>query len=130
MLSANVVNNSMCAFFQQRSGVIPQEDDALELPPERSLRQAGPATAPRPNDYDAGLAKWSLWRRKGGDPIAWNQRISINFVALLVIEHDVGDKTKIPAEESDEVDADPLIPRDRVTPRRGKSGRSIQEQAV
>lgn len=49
---------------------------------------------------------------------------------MLVIEHDVGDKTKIPAEESDEVDADPLIPRDRVAPRRGESGRSIQEQAV
>lgn len=33
MVSANVVNNGVCAFFQQRSGVIPQEDDAFELPP-------------------------------------------------------------------------------------------------
>ena len=34
LVSANVVNNGVCAFFQQRSGVIPPEEDAFELPPD------------------------------------------------------------------------------------------------
>jgi hypothetical protein len=83
MVSANVVNNGVCAFFQQRAGVIRGEDDVFELPPNGlcgSLWSDGAKAERlhrlflnRPNRFTAG----------GGEPIGWNQRISINFVAIL-----------------------------------------------
>jgi hypothetical protein len=83
MVSANVVNNGVCAFFQQRSGVIPQEDDAFELPPNGLCGTLWSDGAKAERLHRLFLNRPVRFTAAGGDSIAWNQRISINFVALL-----------------------------------------------
>ena len=83
MVSANVVNNGVCAFFQQRSGVIPQEDEAFELPPNGLCGSLWSDGAKAERLHRLFLNRPARFTTAGGDPIAWNQRISINFVALL-----------------------------------------------
>jgi hypothetical protein len=83
MVSANVVNNGVCAFLQQRSGVIPQEDDAFELPPNGLCGSLWSDGAKAERLHRLFLNRPARFTAAGGDPIAWNHRISINFVALL-----------------------------------------------
>ena len=85
LISANVINNGVCAYFQQRERAIPRSLGEFELP-------------------DGGLcgSLWSDGEKAGAlhalflaDPsrfkppaasnelIPWAQRISINFIALL-----------------------------------------------
>jgi hypothetical protein len=83
MVSANVVNNGVCAFFQQRSGVIPQEDDVFELPPNGLCGSLWNDGAKAERLHRLFLNRRNRFTAAGGEPIGWNQRISINFVALL-----------------------------------------------
>jgi hypothetical protein len=83
MISANVVNNGVCAFFQQRSGVIPREDDAFELPPNGLCGTLWSDGAKAERLHRLFLNRPARFTAAGGDPIAWNRRISINVVALL-----------------------------------------------
>jgi hypothetical protein len=83
MISANVVNNGVCAFFQQRSGVIPREDDAFELPPNGLCGTLWSDGAKAERLHRLFLNRPARFTAAGGDPIVWNHRISINFVALL-----------------------------------------------
>ena len=83
LVSANVVNNGVCAFFQQRSGIIPPDDDAFELPPEGLCGSLWSEGAKAERLHRLFLNRPARFTVAGGDPIVWNQRISINFVALL-----------------------------------------------
>ncbi len=82
LVSANVVNNGVCAFFQQQAGAIPASLMALEMPPAGmcgSLWGSGAKAEALHRYFLAASQKF------GGErpPIPWNERISINFVALL-----------------------------------------------
>ena len=83
MVSANVVNNGVCAFFQQRAGVIPQEDDVFELPPNGLCGSLWNDGAKAERLHRLFLNRPDRFTAAAGEPIEWNQRISINFVALL-----------------------------------------------
>ncbi|THD45488.1 MAG: hypothetical protein E7774_08115 [Bradyrhizobium sp.] len=83
LVSANVVNNGVCAFFQQAAGVIPPTEGAFEPPPGGfggSLWAEGKKAEKLHRFFLADPARFT---RAGGDPLIWNERISINFIALL-----------------------------------------------
>jgi hypothetical protein len=83
LISANVVNNGVCAYFQQQQGIIPETVLALELPP-RGVRGTLWASAQKA----ATLHRYFL-QNVGSftglprDSTEWNDRISINFVSWL-----------------------------------------------
>jgi len=83
MVSANVVNNGVCAFFQQRAGVLPPEEGMFELPPNGLCGSLWSDGARAERLHRLFLNRPSRFTAAGGEPIGWNQRISINFVALL-----------------------------------------------
>jgi hypothetical protein len=83
MVSANVVNNGVCAFFQQRAGVIPAEEGMFELPPNGLCGSLWNDGGKAERLHRLFLNRPSRFTAAGGGPIRWNQRISINFVALL-----------------------------------------------
>jgi hypothetical protein len=83
LVSANVVNNGVCAFFQQKSGVILDDDDTFELPPDGLCGTLWSDGAKAERLHRLFLNRPSRFTATDDDPIAWNQRISINFVALL-----------------------------------------------
>lgn len=85
LISANVVNNGVCAHLQQREGAIPREVGEFEMP-ERGLcgtlwNEGAKAEALHalflsdPNRFKVGAGARAL--------IAWTERVSINFIALL-----------------------------------------------
>jgi hypothetical protein len=83
LVSANVVNNGVCAFFQQVDGVIPVSEGAFELPPGGfcgSLWGEGRKAERLHRLFLDDPARFAAAQR---EPIVWNQRISINFIALL-----------------------------------------------
>ena len=83
MLSANVVNNGVCAYFQQEDGVFPRAALDLELPPNGlcgSLWASGPKAAAL---HDIFLRDPTNFRKSGEAAKEWNARLSINFIALL-----------------------------------------------
>jgi len=83
LVSANVINNGVCAHFQQAMGAIPVEMMVCELPPGGMCGSL----------WSDGLQAYALhrlfllsparFRRDDIAPIVWNERISINFIALL-----------------------------------------------
>ena len=83
MASANVVNNGVCAFFQQVDGTVSDSEDAFELPPGGlcgSLWGEGKKAERLHRSFLRDPARFAAAR---GEPIVWNQRISINYIALL-----------------------------------------------
>jgi hypothetical protein len=46
LVSANVVNNGVCAYFQQMSGAVPQDFDAFEMPPGGMWGESAAASRP------------------------------------------------------------------------------------
>jgi hypothetical protein len=83
LVSANVVNNGVCAHFQQQAGLIPPDMMECELPP------GGMCGTVWGDGEKAGalhrhfLSDPSAFQQEDGAPIVWNERVSINFVALL-----------------------------------------------
>lgn len=83
LASANVINNNVCAYYQQQNGAIPHDLMELELP-EGGLcgRLWGSAT------MASMLHNYFLDNRKPFEeirpaPIPWDSRLSINFVSWL-----------------------------------------------
>ena len=83
LVSANVVNNGVCAFFQQEASIIPPERGAFELPPGGFCGSLWAEGAKAESLHRLFLSDPSRFTSAGGDPVVWNERISINFVALL-----------------------------------------------
>jgi len=83
LVSANVINNGVCAFYQQSLGSIPTELGEFELPSGGfcgSLWNSG-AKAERLHDFF--LHNPRAFGASDIEVIPWNHRLSINFVALL-----------------------------------------------
>lgn len=83
MISASVVNNGVCAHVQQAQGAIPPELGAFELPHKGlrgSLWESGAKAAAL---HGCFMADPGRFRHEGGDELVWNERISINFIAIM-----------------------------------------------
>ncbi|SNB51051.1 hypothetical protein SAMN07250955_10125 [Arboricoccus pini] len=83
MTSANVVNNGVCAHVQQSLGVLPPELGEFELPPKGfkgSLWESGAKAAGLHAHF---LADPGRFCQAGDIELIWNERISINFVAIM-----------------------------------------------
>ncbi len=83
LVSANVVNNGVCAYLQQASGAIPANIGHFEHPPGGfggSLWLSG-ERATQLHDFFLGRERKSLPLPKAS--VEWTERQSINFVAWL-----------------------------------------------
>jgi hypothetical protein len=83
IVSANVVNNGVCAYYQQKFGKIPLDLMELELPPGGFCGQlwANPQWAESLHRYF--IRSLSSFSEYDVQSIDWNMRISINFIAWL-----------------------------------------------
>jgi hypothetical protein len=85
MLSANVINNGVCGHFQQQAGLIPPEVVALELPYQGycgSLWGNAEKASALHRYFCAEFERIRALSVAGG-LITWDERLSINFIALL-----------------------------------------------
>lgn len=83
LVSANVVNNGVCAYFQQSMGAIPREAMICELPPGGLCGSLWSEGAKADALHKLFLKDPSSFAVGDGGAIVWNERISINFIALL-----------------------------------------------
>ena len=83
IVSANIINNGVCAHYQQRSGIIPPEILELELPPGGvgGTLWASPRKAEDLHQYF--LANRDAFESMSREPIIWNERLSINFISWI-----------------------------------------------
>ncbi len=82
LVSANVVNNGVCAHFQQSMGAIP---DWLkcELPPGGMCGSLWSSGTKAEAVHNLFLERPSAFKVAKNGALVWNERISINFIALL-----------------------------------------------
>lgn len=83
LVSANIVNNNVCAFFQQEHGAIPRSLMELELPPGGfggRLWQSGRLAEMLHYHF---LENSDVYEKLPAEPIEWVRRLSINCVAWL-----------------------------------------------
>jgi hypothetical protein len=83
LVSANVVNNGVCAHFQQAMGSISQADGNFELPPGGLCGSLWNEGAKAEALHKLFVKNPSRFIPEAPDIIVWNERVSINFVALL-----------------------------------------------
>ena len=85
LVSANVVNNGVCAYYQQEAGAIPLSLMTLELPPQGvcgSLWESSDLACKLHQlftDDNATFRQRCLTQKN----ILWDERLSINFVSWL-----------------------------------------------
>ena len=83
LVSANVLNNGVCAYFQQAMGAISHEDGIFELPPGGLCGSLWSDGAKAESLHNIFLRNPSQFVSPAGEHIIWNERISINFISLL-----------------------------------------------
>jgi hypothetical protein len=83
LISANVVNNGVCAYFQQSMGLIRDEEVTFELPPGGLCGSLWSDGEKAESIHSIFLRNPSQFVPDKDNIIAWNERISINFVAFL-----------------------------------------------
>jgi hypothetical protein len=83
LVSTNVVNNGVCAHFQQAMGAIPAELMTCELPPGGMCGSLWSDGGKADALHRFFLMAPASFRRDAAAPIVFNERISINFIALL-----------------------------------------------
>jgi hypothetical protein len=83
LVSANVVNNGVCAYFQQSMGAIPQDAMTCELPPGGLCGSIWSDGAKAEAVHQLFLSNPSSFCMSNSGAIVWNERISINFIGLL-----------------------------------------------
>ena len=83
LVSANVLNNGVCAFYQQQVGAIPTNLVQLELPPGGLHGTLWSSGAKAETLHRLFLHELTSFRACHPRPIIWNDRLSINFVAFL-----------------------------------------------
>lgn len=83
LISANVINNGVCAHFQQLNGMIPLSGGVFELPPGGFCGSLWANGAKAESLHDMFMDKISDFTSNQLQQIVWNERISINFIALL-----------------------------------------------
>ncbi len=83
LVSANVVNNGVCAHFQQKAGAIPLDLVACELPPGGMCGHLWGDGTKAQALHRHFLKDPDIFTPVDTKPIVWNERISINFIAWL-----------------------------------------------
>ena len=83
LVSANVINNGVCAHFQQASGAIPTDFDSFELPDGGMCGSLWASGAKAGRLHALFLKNPPAFADAASTPIAWRERISINFVSWL-----------------------------------------------
>jgi hypothetical protein len=83
LVSANVVNNGVCAFYQQEMGIIPRSLMELEMPPGGFAGSLWSSWHLAGLLHDHFLDDPERFRRPNRQVVEWSERISINFVAWL-----------------------------------------------
>ena len=83
LVSANVVNNGVCAHFQQKAGAIPLDLVACELPPGGMCGHLWGDGTKAQALHRHFLKDPDIFTPADTKPIVWNERISINFIAWL-----------------------------------------------
>ncbi|MDE8342304.1 MAG: hypothetical protein POG24_00615, partial [Acidocella sp.] len=83
IISANVINNGVCAQFQQRDGIIPKSLMELHLPPDGMCGSLWSNATDAQKLHNYFIDNFELFLDKQTMVIPWNQRISINFVTWL-----------------------------------------------
>jgi hypothetical protein len=83
LVSANVVNNGVCAYFQQALGLLPPTSLQFELPPGGLCGSLWAEGHKAEALHDLFLRAPDAFMPKQAQAIVWNERISINFVAFL-----------------------------------------------
>ncbi|MFI6999096.1 hypothetical protein [Nocardia sp. NPDC050175] len=83
LVSANVVNNGVCAYYQQQSGAIPHDLMRLELPAQGfggTLWASGTLASILHHHF---LDDQRPFEEVPRAPIPWQDRLSINFISWL-----------------------------------------------
>jgi len=83
LVSANVLNNGVCAHFQQQLGALPAQGPQFERPPGGlcgSLWASGAKAEALHRTFLSAPARFTL---ANPEAIVWNERVSINFIAFL-----------------------------------------------
>jgi Farnesoic acid 0-methyl transferase len=83
LVSANVVNNGVCAYFQQAMGAISREAMECELPEGGFGGSIWRDGAKAEALHRLFLSNPAAFHVANAGTFAWNERISINFIALL-----------------------------------------------
>ena len=83
LVSANVVNNGVCAYFQQALGLLPETSLQFELPPGGLCGTLWAEGHKAEALHDLFLRWPEAFEPEQGSAIVWNERISINFVSFL-----------------------------------------------
>ena len=83
LVSANVVNNGVCAHFQQRRGIIPPAVTSLELPKKGLGGSLWSSAVKATAVHREFLRAPQRFMQPEPERIIWNERLSINFVGLL-----------------------------------------------
>lgn len=83
LVSANVVNNGVCAHFQQAAGAIPSSDDTFEAPPGGMCGSLWSSGVKAERLHALFLENPAAFINARREPILWKERISINFVSWL-----------------------------------------------
>ncbi|MCX7899234.1 MAG: hypothetical protein N2444_03985, partial [Methylocystis sp.] len=83
LVSANVINNGVCAHFQQKGGAIAQDFDAFEMPPGGMCGSLWSSGAKAQRLHELFLANPERFAAARPEPVLWNERLSINFVSWL-----------------------------------------------
>lgn len=83
LVSANVINNNICAYNQQAGGAIPHTLMELELPDGGfgGTLWANGTLAEKLHDHF--LDDRAAFERLPAQPISWTQRLSINFISWM-----------------------------------------------
>jgi hypothetical protein len=82
LVSASVVNNGVCAHFQQSIGAIPQWM-SCELPPGGMCGTLWSSGTKAEAVHNLFLESPAAFKREKSREVIWNERMSINFIALL-----------------------------------------------
>jgi hypothetical protein len=83
LVSANVVNNGVCAHFQQQAGAIPLAFLECELPPGGMCGKLWGDGAKAQELHQMFVRDPAPFQPESSPPIVWNERVSINFIAFL-----------------------------------------------
>ncbi|MDB5543105.1 MAG: hypothetical protein JWO64_254 [Hyphomicrobiales bacterium] len=83
LVSANVINNGVCAHFQQQAGAIPLALLECELPPGGMCGKLWSDGEKAQELHELFLRNPESFTKQAPSPILWNERVSINFIALL-----------------------------------------------
>lgn len=88
VVSANVINNGICAYYQQREGLIPAELMELELPPGGfgGRLWQNPGWAETLHEHFLSNSNKFLRACYRNPVITWEQRFSINFISWLGVD--------------------------------------------